>query len=136
MKNHKVFHAKGTRPAQVPDRSKSAGQMIPENWIIFNAPRPIYASFSTNYTQPLDWVGDFIHGIFYTAVDPADQRLIALNTELDAWEVVYHTAEEAVDWAHKYYPENYPGLAIDWNAFSQEDFDSAFYSHLNKDLRK
>jgi len=35
---------------------------IPENWLIFNAPRPLLGD--------KEWQGDFQHGIFYVAVDP------------------------------------------------------------------
>ncbi|GEM_PF-5957298 len=53
---------------------------IPENWIVFNAPRPLYGH--------KDWQGEFGHGRFYAAVDPDGDRaawMIEQNKSLDGW---------------------------------------------------
>ncbi|WP_156915980.1 hypothetical protein [Desulfatirhabdium butyrativorans] len=57
---------------------------VPPNWIIFNAPRPLYGD--------KEWQGDFIHGRFYVAVDPnGDQAAwcVQQNKAMDAWVYQY-----------------------------------------------
>lgn len=48
--------------------------MIPPEWIIYNAPRPLYGSPGREYlgATRLCWQGDFVAGVFYAAVDPQD----------------------------------------------------------------
>ncbi len=82
----------GNRPTQAPD-----------GWSIFNAPRPLCGD-----TQ---WTGDFVHGIFYVAVDPADDYaagFIACNANLDAWQLEYTTEEVAVTEMLSEYQATYP----------------------------
>ena len=59
---------------------------VPDGWLLFNAPRPIWGSIRDG--EPVGFNDRFIHGVFYTAVNPADpeaQRLIDQNRESDAW---------------------------------------------------
>jgi len=51
-----TFHTIRTRP-----------ENIPEDWSIYNAPRPIPGE--------IVWDGDFLHGVFYAAVPPEAERL-------------------------------------------------------------
>ena len=63
---------------------------IPKHWSVCNAPRPIMG------TQT--WEGDFRHGIFYAAIDPADEFVkmnLETNRKLDAYELVFYTEGEA-----------------------------------------
>ena len=56
----------------------------PEGWTIWNAPRPLYGS--------VEWQGDFLHGIFYVAIAPDEQRsawMIAENASLDGWVIEF-----------------------------------------------
>jgi hypothetical protein len=62
--------------------------------LIFNAPRPLWGT--------REWEGDFLHGIFYVAVDPTDARaemMIKQNAELDGWLCEYVTMEQVRAWA-------------------------------------
>lgn len=71
----------GERPAQAP-----------QGWVIFNAPRPIFGTY--------DWKGDFISGVFYTAVDPLHsgyERIHELNRQQDAVILTYISEEEAYE---------------------------------------
>lgn len=127
------IHIKGIRPSAVPS-GQSAGAAIPADWIIFNAPRPLYASHILKDTGAA-WNGEFVHGVFYTAVNPADEWTIKRNGDLDAWELIYHTAEEIVAWGKEYLSKLYPGRDIDWSDFDQHDFDATFFNQMNKHLR-
>jgi hypothetical protein len=62
------------RPTELP-----TGKRIPPEYMIMNAPRPLYAS------DDLHWTGDFVHGVFWVAVDPNDPLLIEMNLNLDAY---------------------------------------------------
>ncbi len=87
-KQPKQIKVIGSRPAHP---STSSGFGIPTGWPIYNAPRPLYGDPT--------WTGDFIHGIFYATVDPSDPYgpgFIQRNAELDAWELVWVSEEEAV----------------------------------------
>lgn len=64
---------------------------IPDNWIVFNAPRPMLGD--------KDWCGDFHHGIFYAAVDPdgyIPEKWMQKNCDLDGWVVEYVSEEAAI----------------------------------------
>jgi hypothetical protein len=89
---------------------------IPENWIVFNAPRPLFGTLITAAGGPqagCTWIGDFVTGRLYAAVDPEDedaQRWIDENRSLAAVILVYVSQEEldqrvdewAVGYAKKY----------------------------------
>lgn len=78
---------------------------IPQDWPIHNAPRPLYG------TQT--WQGDFVHGVFYAAIDPADEFApgwLTRNEDLDAYELVYMTREQAIEAALNYYREQFPKI--------------------------
>lgn len=83
---------------------------IPETWIVFNAPRPLYGHE--------EWQGEFQHGIFYVAVDPdgyGAEGFIRESTSLDGWLVEYWTVENALKAARRHLLKKYPeeGEAID-----------------------
>lgn len=64
-------------------------QHIPNDWTIYNAPRPLYGNEC--------WEGDFVHGRFYAAVEP-QSKYHQLNQELDGWPCVWISKEEVVEW--------------------------------------
>lgn len=93
----------GERPKETPK-----GINIPVDWVIFNAPRPLYGDVC--------WEGDFRHGVFYSAVDSEgdfSDLWIDRNFELDAWEISYIDADIAINEAAEYYRENFPNLKFD-----------------------
>ena len=94
----------GTRPTQAPT-----------GWPIFNAPRPLYGDPT--------WTGDFIHGIFYATVDPTDPYgpgFIQRNAELDAWELVWVSEEEAIGESLDYYREKLPKLYANIDPYDKD----------------
>lgn len=73
------FDIIGSRPAEAPEGA----------WI-FNAPRPLYGAVT--------WQGEFVHGIFYAAILPADdyaENFIRQNVSLDGWVLCYFSKEDA-----------------------------------------
>ncbi len=68
-----------------------------EGWEIYNAPRPFPATVS--------WQADFIHGIFYGAINP-DDEFANENRErarqLDASKIVFVSRNEVEEWGRAY----------------------------------
>ena len=96
MVEFRKIHVLDERPSQAP-----AGA------IVLNAPRPLLASeIEGKYHY---WQGRFVHGIFYAAVSPEDERILALDLRDDAWEVVYWKRADAIEWARNYYLTNFAG---------------------------
>ena len=63
---------------------------FPAGWTIWNAPRPIYGTTA--------WTGEFLCGMFYTAINPAESfafEWMQENVRLDAALVVYVPFQEA-----------------------------------------
>ena len=83
---------------------------VPGGWIVFNAPRPIAGD--------IEWKGEFRHGVFFAAIDPAGERakwMVDNNKGLDAWPVVYKSKESIKAEAIKRIKELYPKVDIDTN---------------------
>lgn len=81
---------------------------LPESWLIFNAPRPLWGHRS--------WEGDFFHGRFYAAIDPQGEdaaEMIRDNNESDAWTIEYVSEEQAVAESLAYYETFSLNLEID-----------------------
>lgn len=77
----------------------------PDGWEVYNAPRPLFGTKT--------WQGDFICGIFYAAVDPADEYADSWrfeNTRNDARLLTFVTREEAMAEALEYYREKLPRI--------------------------
>jgi hypothetical protein len=76
---------------------------IPADWLIFNAPRPLYGDRT--------WIGPFCSGVFYAAVDPSGDgtaAYIKMDRELDAVLIRWVTEAEIREWADTYYREEWP----------------------------
>ena len=73
---------------------ESARQDEPDGWLLFNAPRPLYGH--------REWRGDFVHGVFYAAVNPRGERaewMICENAKLDGWVIRYYGEAEILEHA-------------------------------------
>ena len=94
---------------------------IQSDWIIFNAPRPLYG------TQT--WQGDFAHGIFYAAVDPVGDPYahdwIKRNAELDGWLLEYVTEEDIAKWGRQHLIDQ----GVNPDDYDQSDYIYAYW-HL------
>jgi len=113
MKTKKLFII-GTRPD------------IPEDWLIFNAPRPLLGD--------KEWKGDFQHGIFYVAVDPKGyipESWIKSNCSLDGWLVEYISESEAMKKATDYYHKEYPNQTEAIGNLGERDLLQAFHLRFN-----
>ena len=143
LRKPKVFHVEGVRPTTFEINDPLWIEvLLPEDILIFNAPRPLVSSaivytFTRSwkdsdgnekceekniYCYPY-WEGDFYHGIHYAGVMPDDTRSINANISLDGWVLVYHTEEDPdfKEWMQNKEIE-YPGFkeTIDpENAFGQ-----------------
>ena len=101
---------------------------IPENWLIFNAPRPLLGH---EY-----WQGDFQHGIFYVGLDYDDDYVFKMwlerNKGLDAWLVFYWTEDEIKQWILNYYKEKYSQDIIGYieDNLNGLMIQQAFYNHM------
>jgi len=106
MRTLQTYYYIGNRP-----------ENIPENWTIWNAPRPICGNEA--------WDGEWLHGRFYTAIDPDDEfaeKMVTENISLDAWMIEYITIEEAKERVRAEYPDEEDTL----NKMPKEDFLSMF----------
>jgi len=100
---------------------------IPDNWIVFNAPRPMLGD--------KDWCGDFHHGIFYAAVDPdgyIPKKWMQKNCDLDGWVVEYVSEEAAIQMVKNYYLNTYPSMAKIIEELSDQDLRTSFHVNFNK----
>ena len=96
-----------TRPADVPD-----------GWIIFNAPRPLDGDKT--------WQGDFYHGLFYAAVDPAGKlaaESVYDSVALDGWVCEYVSQSDIDAWAADFRIDE--GLTV--SDFDPEDIRRSFF---------
>lgn len=137
------IHVIADRPAEFPETAHNqiVGVKIPESCVIFNAPRPIYASFINpdgeivdiqqtprGMEYPASWEGDFLHGRFYAAVYAWDTRAIHENISLDAWVIIYHTMDEVIKWGREYCNTR----KIDFGDFEPSDFMNSFLLRANR----
>jgi hypothetical protein len=101
---------------------------VPTDSIIFNAPRPLYASEGSETS----WQGDFCSGIFYVVVhaeDPYRADWIKKNKSLDARVLAYVSEETARQMVREYYLGH--GYEV-----TQEQLDEywkdVFYQHFGE----
>jgi len=91
----KTFHVLAERPD------------VPEDWMIFNAPRPMWG------TQEWYDKNVYLHGRWFAAISPMDPYkldMLTRNEQDDGWLIVYHAEEQlqAVgwEWVEKNYPDS------------------------------
>jgi hypothetical protein len=88
----------------------------PPHWRIYNAARPLPGS--------IEWTGEFLHGVFYAAIDPDDDRADWMEERclsLDGHLVTFVPKDEVVQWVHAYYAKEYPRTKIDWDNVDYKD---------------
>jgi len=93
-------------------REENPLEKVPERWIVYNAPRPLMGHEG--------WSGEFVHGIFYAAVNPEGEYAdvyIKRNQELDGYIVRWVAKGDVLKWARRKF-EDY-GI--------REEFDCADY---------
>lgn len=133
----KKLHLKGERPKTVKLLNRGGLEYceveIPAHWLIFNAPRPLYASFIDG-DKATSWQGEFKHGIFYAACDPGDTGAIQRNIELDGWVLEWHSEAEINAWVKDFTARRYPNHKIDFDDFDQRDFDHTFFINYEKEM--
>lgn len=62
---------------------------VPPGWLILNAPRPLLGH--------REWQGEFVHGIFYVAIDPQDtlaSTFLQKSHDLDGWLIRYYSEKD------------------------------------------
>jgi len=99
---------------------------IPENWFIFNAPRPLLGD--------IEWQGEFQHGVFYVAVDPdgyIPESWIQKNYNLDGWLVKYISEKDAIKKAKDYYHKEYPNQTEAIENLGKRDLLQVFHRNFN-----
>jgi len=118
----RVFLIEGTSREKIPH--PPARDPFPANWRVFNAARPIPGTET--------WTGDFLHGIFYAAIDPQDpdadmweKRCI----ELDGHLLVPIPRDEVMRWARAFYAEQYPNHPIDWDNVDYRDVATSWLNY-------
>jgi hypothetical protein len=113
------------RPIEVRDDREHRIVEIPKDWIIYNAPRPIYGHYS--------WIGDFIHGVFYTATPSVDEKSKKLNASQDAYIIEYCTIADVKEYVEKVLSVEYPGEVenMDFEEY-KEFYIGSFLNFHNK----
>ena len=99
----------------------------PEGWLVFNAPRPIYGH--------KDWIGDFLTGVFFVAVDPEGDNaewMIKRNTELDARLLEYMSQEEWDRQVDEYGAMMAEEHGINLEDHSRADIEQSYGNWLNR----
>lgn len=106
------------------NRSDVVPAHVPENAIIFNAPRPLLGEY---------WEGEFISGIFYAAItddNPYKESLIAQNKALDATVLIFVPEAEARKLVQDYLiAEGYGEIKSD---LFEEFWWDCFYDNLSR----
>lgn len=80
---------------------------VGDEWIIFNAPRPLPGHAAWTNTQLGAW--------FYSAVNPAGEdaaRLLQRCVDLDARALAFYAEAEVYEQVERYYAENHPNLDV------------------------
>ncbi len=101
---------------------------IPEDWLIFNAPRPLLGD--------KEWTGEFQHGIFYVAVDPngyIPESWIEKNCGLDGWLIEYISKENAMQKAKDFYHKEYPNQKEAIEDLTEHELIQTFHRIFNQE---
>lgn len=117
IKNHERWVV-ATRPTLTSD-----GKDIPEDYLIYNAPRPLRGS--------IDWIGDFISGVFYAASPQTDIGAYWTNINLDAVILKYASEEDIRKFVDTVLVTEYPEVAkLDFEEY-REYFEDKFFFYYN-----
>ena len=104
---------------------------IPAGWAVFNAPRPLCASYQKDAHGDLyaaAWTSaEFLHGLFYSAVAPHDTRAYSDNVDLDGWILEWHDEKEIEKWGREYAKK----LRLDYDELDFDDVKRSFFLQLN-----
>lgn len=102
-------------------REENPLKKVPEGWIVYNAPRPLMGHEG--------WSGEFVHGIFYAAVNPEGEYAevyVKRNQELDGHIVRWVTKGEVLEWARRKF-EDY-GIREEFDCADYDDYYVMMYS--------
>lgn len=91
-----------------------------EAWEIYNAARPFPATVT--------WQGEFIHGIFYGAIDPSDEFADENRTrakQLDASRLMFVSREVVEEWGRAYCAK----YDVDYADFDFRDIAISYLRH-------
>ena len=94
-----------------------------EGFLIFNAPRPLIGH--------VEWRGDFIHGVYYAAVDPSlgdGQHYIQRNIALYGHVLEFVSEAEVRESLQAHYNAIAPQYNID---VSEHDIKDLWHSYCN-----
>ena len=100
-------------------------EQAPDGWLVFNAPRPIYGH--------REWIGDFITGVFYVAVDPdapEATHYIMRNGQLDAKLLHYVTQKEWDERVDAYGQKMVDEHGVDLADFDRSDIEFSYVGWL------
>ena len=112
-------YVRGERPARTPGFN---GLIIPPDFAIYNAPRPLYASIVPVGDPPayyrLEWSAPGPEGVFWVGIDlsgadPDDAGRIDANARLDAARVEFRSDQELFDAGYRYFTKHYPDGRVD-----------------------
>lgn len=119
MINHTRWIVGSKRPTKTPD-----GLPIPDNWIIYNAPRPLKGH--------LTWVGDCISGVFYAIAPASDVLTYQVNIALDAHVLKWATQEDIDNFVKTVLVAEFPEMARHLgNKEYQQYFEDKFWLYYN-----
>ena len=82
-------------------------EQAPEGWEVWNAPRPMMGT--------VHFTGEFFHGIWYGAIDPADSvgdRFRKANHRDDGWILEWISLGQATAQIRAIYAVRYPGMNL------------------------
>lgn len=92
---------------------------IPADWVVFNAPRPIYGHKC--------WEGEYNAGTFYAAIDMSDkwgEEYLKETLLLDGYPLQFITEEFQKEWVREFYAQD--KQTIEW--MTAGDIRSEFYT--------
>lgn len=104
---------------------KREDQGLEQGKIIFNAPRPLYGHRT--------WTGDFLAGIFYAEIDPAQDYAADYakrNVELDAKVLKWIDEKTLRESVQSYYDREYPDHDIKVDEYTVNQIWASFFNNI------
>lgn len=102
-------------------REENPLEKVPEGWIVYNAPRPLMGHEG--------WSGEFVHGIFYAAVNPESKDADFYNKHnqaVDGHIVKWVTKGDVLEWVRRKF-EDY-GIPEEFNCADYDDYVMMYHS--------